>query len=117
MIEMRKKTYPATSQLNENFNLKKGRGGLTDIEFVIQYLILCNPDLFKKCSGNNIIKNISILIKQKPGLSELKKLIDNFSFMKTVLISNQNIFNSTTSVISEDEIKLQVLSHRMDFIK
>ena len=116
MIEMRKKTYPVVAQLTENFNLKKGRGGLTDIEFVIQYLILCNHDLFKKCSGNNIIKNISVLIKQKPGLSELKKLIDNFSFMKTVLISNQNIFNSTTSVISEDEIKLQVLSHRMNFI-
>ncbi len=48
MIEMRKKTYPAT-QLTGNFNLKKGRGGLTDIEFVVQYLILCNPDLFKKC--------------------------------------------------------------------
>ncbi len=115
MIEMRKKTYPVTSQLSENFNLKKGRGGLTDIEFVIQYLILCNPDLFKKCCGNNIIKNISILMKQKPGLSELKKLIDNFSFMKTVLISNQNIFNSTSPVISQDETKLQILAHRMDF--
>ena len=115
MLEMRKKTYPVTSQLSENFNLKKGRGGLTDIEFVVQYLILCNPGLFKKYSGNNIIKNIMILVNQVSRLNELKKLIDNFSFMKTILIANQNIFNSTTAVISEDKTKLQILAHRMSF--
>ena len=115
MIEMRKKTYPVTSQLSENFNLKKGRGGLTDIEFVVQYLILCNPELLKKCIGNNVIKNISVIVKQMTQLNELKKLIDNFNFIKTALISNQNIFNSTTPVISEDKVKVQVLAYRMGF--
>ncbi len=52
-------------------------------------------------------------MKQKPGLNELEKLIDNFGFMKTVLLSNQNIFNSTTPVVSEDKTILQILAHRM----
>ena len=116
MVEMRRKTYPATNHLTGNsFNIKKSRGGLTDIEFVIQYLILCNPDLFKKCCGNNAIKNIAILSKEKAALKEIKKLKDNFSFMKFVELSNQNIFNSTLPIISQDEVKLQTLAQRMNF--
>jgi len=42
-------------------------------------------------------------------------LVNNFGFMKTVLISNQNIFNSTSPIISEDKVKLRMIARRMNF--
>ena len=111
MAEMRKKTYPKTTS---NFNIKKSRGGITDIEFVVQYLILCNPNLFKKCAGNSIIKNIAILAKEKPALEKLLKSKDSYSFLKTIELLNQNIFNNSLPIISYNDVKTQLLAKRMN---
>lgn len=111
MAKMRKKIYPRTTS---SFNIKKSRGGLTDIEFVIQYLILCNPNLFKKCTGNSIIKNISIFAKQKPASEKLIKLKESFSFLKTTELLNQNMFNNSLPVISQDDVKVQLIAQRME---
>lgn len=110
MAEMRKKIYPKTTS---SFNIKKSRGGLTDIEFVIQFLILSNSNLFKKFSGNNIIKNITILTKEKSASDKLIKLNDSFSFLKTVELLNQNIFNNSLPVIPQNEEKIETLAERM----
>jgi glutamate-ammonia-ligase adenylyltransferase len=111
MAEMRKRTYPRTTS---SFNIKKSRGGITDIEFVIQFLILCNPGLFKKSSGNNIVKNITILSKRKTASDKLIKLKESFSFLKTVELLNQNIFNNSLPIISYDDVKTQLIAQRMN---
>lgn len=103
MKEMRKKLYPPSTGLNRfTFNIKKSRGGLADIEFVVQYFILCNLSLYKKCLGKNIIKNINRL----SGLlneNEIAKLKENYNFLKNIELLNQNIFNNTLPKLVEDE--------------
>jgi glutamate-ammonia-ligase adenylyltransferase len=115
MYEMRKKTYPQTINLNSfSFNIKKSRGGLTDIEFVLQYFILSKPHLYKKCMGNDIIRNISLLINDNPKLKELEKLKDNFYFLKKIELLNQNIFNNTLPNLVEDEKRFSIIANRMN---
>ncbi len=114
LVEMRKKFYPKTVSLDRyTFNIKKSRGGLTDIEFVLQYLILCNPDLYKKCTGNSIIKNIKVLAESNSKLKELNKLTNNFSFLKKIELLNQNIFNNTLPNIVEDEKKILIIAGKL----
>ena len=114
LVEMRKKLYPKSISLdNYIFNLKKSRGGLTDIEFVLQYLILCNPDLYKKCIGNSSIKNITALAVSNPKLKELNKLKDNFAFLKKIELLNQNIFNNTLPNLVEDNKKFLIFAKKL----
>ncbi|OGU71502.1 MAG: hypothetical protein A2V93_08955 [Ignavibacteria bacterium RBG_16_34_14] len=114
LLEMRKKLYPKSVSLDRyTFNIKKSRGGLTDIEFVLQYLILCNPDLYKKCIGNNTIKNISLLTKANSKLKELSTLKTNFAFLKKIELLNQNIFNNSLSNLVEDEKKFSIFAKKL----
>jgi len=114
LVDMRKKLYPKSVSLDRyTFNIKKSRGGLTDIEFILQYLILCNPELYKKCIGNNIIKNINFLVERNSKLKELYKLKDNFSFLKKIELLNQNIFNNTLPNIVEDEKKFLIFAKKL----
>jgi len=114
LVEMRKKLYPKSVSLDRyTFNIKKSRGGLTDIEFILQYLILCNPELYKKCIGNNILKNIDFLVERNSKLKELYKLKDNFSFLKKIELLNQNIFNNTLPNIVEDEKRFLIFAKKL----
>jgi glutamate-ammonia-ligase adenylyltransferase len=48
MKNMRKKLYPSDlSSLTKVFNIKKSPGGILDIDFIIQYLMLSNFNIFK----------------------------------------------------------------------
>ncbi|MBZ0201317.1 MAG: hypothetical protein K8H86_15720, partial [Ignavibacteriaceae bacterium] len=61
---MRKNMMPQTTvSFSNSFNLKKSSGGLADIEFLIEYFILCNPILYNKCRGKNISKSIKLIYK------------------------------------------------------
>ncbi|RPI69926.1 MAG: hypothetical protein EHM47_13030, partial [Ignavibacteriales bacterium] len=111
LLEMRKKTYPKSVNLSGyTFNIKKSRGGISDIEFVIQYLILCNPDLYKKCLGNSILKNIEALLKSDIKFKELPQLNENYSFLKKIELLNQNIFNNSLPNLIEDEKRFQIFA-------
>jgi len=115
ITEMRKKLYPATySLIAANINLKKSRGGITDIEFAIQSIILKNPDIYKTVVGKNTSKVLSV-IAEKKGYSDLNELIDNFRFIKNLALQNQNIFNTLTTVLPQDEKKMEILSLRCGF--
>ena len=63
MFEMRKKLYPG---LDTSFNIKKSSGGLADIDFIVSFLFLTNPDLLverkEKVTSNSfeLIKKVSI---------------------------------------------------------
>ena len=96
--EMRRKLSPsgALDQMNM-INLKKDRGGLIDIEFIVQYLILCNPELFRKTLNYPTEKKISLLFPQD------SEVLNNYIFIKDLVIRNQCIFNTSGYLFKEDE--------------
>jgi len=116
IIQMRQKLFSQGILSASNMvNLKKRRGGLTDIEFIIQYLILGNPVLFTKCRGKGTTKIISVIANYYKSMKDLKDLKDNFSFLKKLELTNQNLFNSSSSIFPSDEKKKKILATRMGF--
>jgi glutamate-ammonia-ligase adenylyltransferase len=118
ILEMRKKTYPHAAtgrERAESFNIKKSPGGLSDINFLLEYLMLSNPALFKKCIGCGALKTIPKAVNLNKSLKELKNLEANFVFLKKLEMTNQNIFNSTTSSLPLDAFKYKLVSTRMGF--
>ena len=111
MAGMRAKMYPSISYLSKSFYLKKSRGGISDIDFLVQYLLLSNPGIYKKNVGSGKLKNLKSLSVIMPGLIDYDKLIDNYLFLKDLEITNQNIFNVSSNVISKDEKKYRLYAH------
>jgi len=113
MKNMRKKLYPSDlSSLTKIFNIKKSPGGILDIDFIIQYLMLSDFNIFKSCRGKGIFKTIRHIGNKDGNLILLK---DNFLFLKKLELSNQNIFNNTTSAFSLSKNNLEIFARKLDF--
>ena len=116
ICDMRKKLYPQVLFAgSSSVNLKKGRGGLADIDFLLQNLILCNPAVFKKTYGKGSLKILDILIKNSIKVTNTSELIFNFRFLKKLEITNQLIFNITQSTLPGDKQKLLMLSNFLGY--
>ena len=67
VIEMRKKMYDTHGGRSELFDLKHDKGGLIDVEFIVQYLVLRHAHAHPELCGN--LGNIALLgIAAKLGL-------------------------------------------------
>ena len=98
IVEMRKKLSPSGSMGHMDIiNLKKERGGLLDIEFAVQFLILCNPELFRKTLNYTTEKKISLLFPDDP------KILSNYVYIKDIVIRNQCMFNISGYLFKENE--------------
>jgi glutamate-ammonia-ligase adenylyltransferase len=117
ILEMRKKTYPlaAGRGRGESFNIKKSPGGLSDINFLLEYLMLSNPVLFKKSRGSGVLKTIAGAVNLNKSLKEIESLQENYAFLKKLEMTNQCIFNSTTSSLPSDTFKYKLVTVRMGF--
>jgi glutamate-ammonia-ligase adenylyltransferase len=119
IIEIRKKLYSQRlgilSQQTRILNFKKVPGGLADIDFLLQYLILSSPGMFSKFSGKGISKSISLFMNIEEKLKRITVLKENFIFLKELQAANQNIFNATTSIMPNDEKKNKILARWMGF--
>jgi glutamate-ammonia-ligase adenylyltransferase len=114
-LEMRKKMLPPAEGFKDMINLKKTRGGIIDIEFVLQYLIVCNPIFFRKFRGTSIKRIIKGMSNYIPDLKEsLEALLTNFEFIKTLILHNQNIFNQSGYFVTNDEMKFSILADRLN---
>ncbi len=114
--EMRRKMLPAAGVIPGMINLKKSSGGITDIEFIIQYLILCSPPLFQKLRAKNINNTLKTLSETNPEHSGwFETLIEDYIFLKTLILKNQNIFNHTSSVIVKNDTKFRKIAAGMGF--
>ncbi len=112
--DMRKRLSPSSSStLTRFFNIKKSSGGIADIDFLIQYLIL-SSGLYSKLRAKGIVKSILFFVENFKQYSELQILKNNYSFLKNLELTNQNIFNSSSSILPADEKKLESLALRMD---
>ncbi len=113
MLDMRKKLYPPS--ISNNFYVKKSRGGIGDIEFIVQFLLLTNKELFKKELGKGNTKGLSDLNSKFPELIDFEKLKQNYLFLKKLKITNQNIFNISSSFISKDAKKNNIIAKQFGF--
>jgi len=114
--EMRRKLTPHLSSVSANsFNIKKSSGGITDIEFLIQFILLSDKKHFSKYAGKRIDQIIQSLIKSDNRYYEFDNLINNFMFLKDLGLTNQAIFNSTSSTLVLNDEKASLLSARLNF--
>ena len=116
IIDMRRKLYPKDiSTVTNVFSIKKSRGGISDLEFVLQIFMLKDEKLFLKSFGKETMEIISILFKENLKITELEKVKLNFLFLKKVILMNQTVFNISTSLLSLEKNKLDILSKQMEF--
>ena len=111
---MRKKLYPAFTGISNTFNIKRSRGGIADIEFIIQFILLLDVKNYSHNKSKTVDKIISSLLKDK-YFTDLGVLKDNFLFFKKVTMANQIIFRNTSSSLSLDKNKLLPISNFMNF--
>ncbi len=113
--EMRRNLYPANlGGKMSMLNLKKSAGGLIDIEFVVQFLALLSSENFVKAvgKGTRIILKLSV---KHISQNDSDLLLNNYSFLKRLVLLNQVIFNATTSIMPSDKKKLAMLAQQMNF--
>lgn len=110
---MRKKLYPSTNGSSLNLlNLKKSQGGLIDVEFALQLLILSEPERFYRMAGKSQFQIINYF-KENSDLEDLDSLQNNYRFLKKLILLNQICFDSTTEILPTDKKKLNLLSKQM----
>jgi hypothetical protein len=103
MKDMRKKIIPDLSPEFHTIDLKKSSGGLADVEYLIHYLILSDPQLVKLAYGKPFLKTMEIVKnKFKPGI-DLANLKDCYYFLKQIIILNQLFFSASGAKRLTDE--------------
>ena len=109
--EMRKKLLPIDQQM---FNIKKSPGSLADIDFIITYLFLLNPELIieTKREFYNTYDHFKGLTEYKV---EYNFLTDSLNFLKGLEINIQNVFNTKVVKVPTDESKLIKLAKVLGF--
>ncbi|MEO8233083.1 MAG: hypothetical protein ABI638_12430 [Ignavibacteriota bacterium] len=107
MIEMRKKLYPIG---DTTFNIKKSSGGLTDIDFIISYLFLTNPDLLIDREKMNGINSFYLLKQFYTKDINFDQIENNFLTLKKIELFNQLVFNNKLSKIPSEKLKIDKLS-------
>jgi [glutamine synthetase] adenylyltransferase / [glutamine synthetase]-adenylyl-L-tyrosine phosphorylase len=112
VVEMRNK-LTGGSNFTGVINLKKAGGGKTDLDFIIQYLLLINPDLIRRASGKNNLKRIDLLSKIYPGNNDFIKLKESILFLKKIELNIQNLFNTGTAIIPVEDERLSLLAGRL----
>jgi [glutamine synthetase] adenylyltransferase / [glutamine synthetase]-adenylyl-L-tyrosine phosphorylase len=110
IYRMRQKLLP--QGIENVINIKRSRGGLTDIEFTVQYILLTNNKLFKRMKGKSILKILKSLDELIP---ESKILSDNFTLLKEIQIASQNIFSTNSSILSMEGVKFKILSQFLKY--
>lgn len=92
--------------LSSGINIKKDRGGLATIDFILQFIILCDHSLLKKLFGSGYKKIFSSLT---PVISEADELRCNFEKLKFTELCIQTIFGTkSVSLNSDKEKKLSI---------
>jgi [glutamine synthetase] adenylyltransferase / [glutamine synthetase]-adenylyl-L-tyrosine phosphorylase len=95
---------------DSGFNIKKERGGLLTVDFILQSLCLANYKIHHKCLGKSNFE-VFTLLKNKIDDTEIKTLRSNFMFLKQTEIAIQNIFNKNSTILPSSEGNKFILSN------
>ncbi len=93
---MRKRLYPTTlSGLSAPVDIIKGRGGVTDIEFINQYLLLLNSGILKFFIGKANREIISA-ISEAGDLtqSQAEMMLSGFDFLRKIRLAVQCVYQT-----------------------
>jgi glutamate-ammonia-ligase adenylyltransferase len=98
-------------------NVKTGRGGIRDVEFVIQFLQLLNGSVLPEVRTSNTLDAIARL-EQSGCLTHQERTIleDNYSFLRKLEHRLQIMFDLQTHMLPEDRTELAKLAVRMGYI-
>jgi glutamate-ammonia-ligase adenylyltransferase len=100
---MRSKLYPKDfSSITKIFNIKKSRGGIADIEFIIQKILLTNVKLYEKLIGKSNVEKIKTISGEKK-IEIIGAYEENFIFLKNLEIYNQLIFDNKNPSLKKDK--------------
>ncbi|MEK6743681.1 MAG: bifunctional [glutamate--ammonia ligase]-adenylyl-L-tyrosine phosphorylase/[glutamate--ammonia-ligase] adenylyltransferase [Nitrospirota bacterium] len=98
------------------YNIKQGRGGLVDIEFLAQYLQLKNGNKHVRARVPGTMNALRSLQKERllsPG--DHRVLIDSYLFLRRLESRLRIVANQSTSFLSRDAGKLRTLAKRMGY--
>ncbi len=96
------------------FHIKTSKGGLAEIDFIISYLILKNISDMYNLIGQSVFDKLEILnsvIKE----DDARKLFENYSFLKMIELTVQNIYDIRTAKLPIDKLQLKKLSLQAGF--
>lgn len=101
VYEMRRKLYPASfSGLNNLPDLIKGRGGVTDIEFISQYLLLLDSIFLKLFMGNG---NRKVLAAPQSSVTldieMMKNLLEGFEFLRKTRLAVEVMYRTSNNLL------------------
>ena len=108
--EMYKKTLTQNSRnFSHSFNIKKSKGSLLTIDFILQFLILQRKSLITFLNKNTVDRIEKLQDFGFPNI-DLNEIKSNYIFLKTLELTNQNIFAAKAPLIPTDTKKLDSLA-------
>ncbi len=100
--------------IHGDFNLKKNRGGILSIDFIVHSILMTNKKWYVENFQKGIIEKLNYIISSDKNYYDLEELIDIYHFYKTLELAVQNIIGTNTSSIPTDAGKRKTLSAWME---
>jgi [glutamine synthetase] adenylyltransferase / [glutamine synthetase]-adenylyl-L-tyrosine phosphorylase len=99
-----------------HYNIKQGRGGIVDIEFLVQYLQLLHGKRLCRLRIPGTYNALGALKKEKVlQAEEYRSLRHAYLFMRLLESRMRIIANQTTSMLKKDPGSLHTLARRMGY--
>lgn len=109
--------HRALREGSDQRNVKTGRGGIRDIEFVIQFLQLLNGgDLPEIRTGNTLVALDRLAQVGCVTMREQAVLQENYEFLRDIEHRLQIMYDLQTHTLPDDEEELRKLALRMGFV-
>ncbi len=106
----------AVREGEESTNVKTGRGGIRDIEFVIQFMQLLNGAAIKSLRTPNTLTAIACL--ERSGClttTEATLLAQNYCWLRTLEHRLQIMYDLQTHTLPDSKIELEKIALRMGY--
>lgn len=110
--EIKQMRIKMISSEETGFHIKRSKGGLLEIDFIISYLILTNISDNFSLIGKSLDEKLQMV---KSDFTDNKVLLSNYKFLKTVELHIQSITDSRTNKLPIDLLQLRKLSLQSGF--
>ncbi len=117
--ELTDEIYTMRKRLEESRsdrNIKRGKGGLVDVEFIVQMLQLKYGHLSQKLRVSNTLEILNVLGHQKHlTLEQVQHLEQGYRFLRTVEARLRMQHNIVQNDLPEDEDSLEQLAKQLGY--
>jgi len=100
----------------DHFNIKTGRGGMVDVEFIVQYLQLRHGAACAELQGHNTLAALHVL--QQTGLlaaADFATLLQGYEFLRRLENKLRLIHDESISALSGEPAYLRKLAQRLGY--